>query len=207
MVVHDHFRIVMSVWALVMLVLLEVGDAWNHHPPMTRQSPFQVACRGTPSSRTTVCHTVKIHPTTSSTRTLVGLRRNLINYHDNHVRSVSIPSRVIRQLTFQDRQSEEQPDNEKDMILQDSSQQQEPESHNNDPWYQRIRTYFRLGQNNKQDDGLTFRQRLANMGVATVLSYGMVSNISYAILMAVSWYTFSAKVSTVIVYMHVTCSS
>lgn len=47
---------------------------------------------------------------------------------------------------------------------------------------------------NKIDDGLTFKQRLAKMGVATVLSYGMVSNVSYAILVALSWYGFSAQV-------------
>ena len=56
----------------------------------------------------------------------------------------------------------------------------------------RIKQYF---MQSKNDDGMTFKARLAKMGVATVLSYGMISNLSYAILIALSWFTFSSKVS------------
>lgn len=43
------------------------------------------------------------------------------------------------------------------------------------------------------DDGLTTRQRLAKMGLAAVLSYGWVSNVSYAICVSIAWYGFSKK--------------
>jgi len=43
------------------------------------------------------------------------------------------------------------------------------------------------------DDGLTFRQRLAKMGLATVLSYGWVSNMSYSICISLAWYGFSLQ--------------
>jgi hypothetical protein len=43
------------------------------------------------------------------------------------------------------------------------------------------------------DDGLTTRQRLAKMGLAAVLSYGWVSNVSYAICISIAWYGFSKK--------------
>lgn len=56
--------------------------------------------------------------------------------------------------------------------------------------WKRVKGYF---VKDKEDDGLTFRQRLAKMGVATVLSYGMISNLSYAILISISWYAFAVK--------------
>jgi hypothetical protein len=43
------------------------------------------------------------------------------------------------------------------------------------------------------DDGLTARQKLAKMGLAAVLSYGWVSNVSYAICVSIAWYGFSKK--------------
>ena len=43
------------------------------------------------------------------------------------------------------------------------------------------------------DDGLTTRQRLAKMGLAAVLSYGWVSNLSYVICVSIAWYLFSKK--------------
>lgn len=44
-----------------------------------------------------------------------------------------------------------------------------------------------------EDDGLTFRQRLAKMGLAAVLSYGWVSNMSYVISISVAWFIFSKQ--------------
>jgi hypothetical protein len=44
-----------------------------------------------------------------------------------------------------------------------------------------------------EDDGLTTRQRLAKLGLAAVLSYGWVSNVSYAICISIAWYAFSKK--------------
>lgn len=47
----------------------------------------------------------------------------------------------------------------------------------------------------KNDDAnLTTRQRLAKMGLAAVLSYGWVSNVSYAVCISFAWYGFSKKV-------------
>lgn len=45
------------------------------------------------------------------------------------------------------------------------------------------------------DDGLTFRQRLAKLGLAAALSYGWVSNMSYSVSVSLAWYIFSKRVS------------
>lgn len=46
------------------------------------------------------------------------------------------------------------------------------------------------------EDGkkVPFRQKLKKMGLAVVLSYGWVSNMSYAVVMSLAWYGFSKKV-------------
>jgi small basic protein len=43
------------------------------------------------------------------------------------------------------------------------------------------------------DSSLTTRQRLAKMGLAAVLSYGWVSNVSYAVCISLAWFGFSKK--------------
>lgn len=45
----------------------------------------------------------------------------------------------------------------------------------------------------KNDDGLTTKERLAKMGLSALLSYGWVSNMSYAVMLSLSWYGFSKK--------------
>lgn len=55
----------------------------------------------------------------------------------------------------------------------------------------RIKLYFR---GNKEDDGLTFRQRMAKMGLSVVLSYGWVSNMSYCVSVSAAWYIFNKQV-------------
>jgi hypothetical protein len=45
----------------------------------------------------------------------------------------------------------------------------------------------------KPDDGLSFRQRLAKMGLSVVLSYGWVSNVSYSVTVSLAWYIFSKQ--------------
>ncbi|KAL3939194.1 MAG: hypothetical protein SGBAC_006031 [Bacillariaceae sp.] len=45
----------------------------------------------------------------------------------------------------------------------------------------------------KEDDGLTFRQRLAKAGLSVVLSYGWVSNVSYSITVSLAWFIFSKQ--------------
>ena len=54
---------------------------------------------------------------------------------------------------------------------------------------QRVRKYF------SPDDGLSFRQRLAKMGLSCMLSYGWVSNMSYCVTVSVAWFIFSKQVS------------
>ena len=56
-------------------------------------------------------------------------------------------------------------------------------------WNRRLRNYFK-----GPDDGLTFKQRLAKMGLAVALSYGWVSNMSYSVSVSVAWYIFSKRV-------------
>ena len=43
------------------------------------------------------------------------------------------------------------------------------------------------------DQGPTTKEKLAKMGLSALLSYGFVSNMSYAITLSLSWYTHSKK--------------
>ena len=52
----------------------------------------------------------------------------------------------------------------------------------------------------KNDDGLTAKERLAKMGLSVLLSYGWVSNMSYSVTLSLAWYGFSKKVSLCICY-------
>jgi hypothetical protein len=61
----------------------------------------------------------------------------------------------------------------------------------------RVKGMLGLGKKNKEDDGLTFRQKLGKAGLSVVLSYGAVSNMSYGISMSIAWYGFSRKVRLV----------
>jgi len=45
----------------------------------------------------------------------------------------------------------------------------------------------------KNDDGLTTKERLAKMGLSVLLSYGWVSNMSYSVTLSLAWYGFSKK--------------
>jgi hypothetical protein len=44
-----------------------------------------------------------------------------------------------------------------------------------------------------KDDGLTAKERLAKMGLSALLSYGWVSNMSYAISVSLAWFTFTKQ--------------
>mmetsp|Transcript_2942 Transcript_2942/g.6370 ORF Transcript_2942/g.6370 Transcript_2942/m.6370 type:complete len:299 (+) Transcript_2942:103-999(+) len=46
---------------------------------------------------------------------------------------------------------------------------------------------------NENAEGLTTKERLAKMGLSALLSYGFVSNMSYAVTLSLSWYGFSKK--------------
>jgi len=45
----------------------------------------------------------------------------------------------------------------------------------------------------QDDDGLTFKQKLAKAGMSVALSYGWVSNVSYSITVSIAWYLFSKR--------------
>eukprot|EP00980_Cylindrotheca_fusiformis_P028141 scaffold22583_cov106-Cylindrotheca_fusiformis.AAC.12 len=57
----------------------------------------------------------------------------------------------------------------------------------------RARLRKRLFPPKTDEDGLTFRQKLAKAGLSVVLSYGWVSNVSYAISVSIAWYIFSSQ--------------
>ena len=57
-----------------------------------------------------------------------------------------------------------------------------------------------LFKREKNDDGLTTKERLAKMGLSVLLSYGWVSNMSYSVTLSLAWYGFSKKVSLCICY-------
>jgi hypothetical protein len=71
-------------------------------------------------------------------------------------------------------------------------------------WWQSIRSVYTSGTTS---DGLTFRQRLAKMGLATVLSYGWVSNMSYGVSVSTAWYIFSKRVRMFCAQRNDTCCS
>lgn len=54
------------------------------------------------------------------------------------------------------------------------------------PWYKNI---FKK----KSKDDLSFKQKLAKMGMSVALSYGWVSNMSYTVTVSLAWYGFSKK--------------
>eukprot|EP00547_Thalassionema_nitzschioides_P002446 CAMPEP_0194203362 /NCGR_PEP_ID=MMETSP0156-20130528/3176_1 /TAXON_ID=33649 /ORGANISM="Thalassionema nitzschioides, Strain L26-B" /LENGTH=242 /DNA_ID=CAMNT_0038929105 /DNA_START=89 /DNA_END=817 /DNA_ORIENTATION=+ len=45
----------------------------------------------------------------------------------------------------------------------------------------------------KEEDGLTFKQKLTKAGLSVVLSYGWVSNVSYSIAVSLAWFVFSKQ--------------
>ncbi len=48
----------------------------------------------------------------------------------------------------------------------------------------------------KEDESLTFKQKLAKAGMSTLLSYGFVSNMSYAVTVSIAWYISAKRVCT-----------
>ena len=52
---------------------------------------------------------------------------------------------------------------------------------------------IRASMKSQEDDGLTFKQRLAKMGLSALLSYGFVSNMSYSVTVSLAWFGFSKK--------------
>ena len=61
------------------------------------------------------------------------------------------------------------------------------------PAWKRVVFFYKYNNSNKQDDGLTFRQRLGKAGLSVVLSYGFVSNMSYCVSVSVAWYIFCKR--------------
>ncbi|KAL7568401.1 hypothetical protein ACA910_012120 [Epithemia clementina (nom. ined.)] len=55
------------------------------------------------------------------------------------------------------------------------------------------RSWRYIVKGNRAKDGLTFRQRMAKMGLAVMLSYGWVSNMSYCICVSIAWYIFARQ--------------
>jgi hypothetical protein len=159
---------------------LEVGFSFIHHPSVVRRNSLQVPRESAPSAH------AKINA--------YAFRRSIPRQNpmrQGYIRFVSDQSHVVRRVTTDDSSSEIDPG---EANLDDGSKV-ECDPRSDEQGWGSIKAYFTQG---KKDDGLTFKQRLAKMGVATVLSYGMISNLSYAILVALAWYIFSAKVSSIV---------
>ena len=59
----------------------------------------------------------------------------------------------------------------------------------------KIKEFLGLGSDtNGNVDKLTAKEKLAKMGLSALLSYGWVSNMSYAVTVSIAWYLFSKKV-------------
>mmetsp|Transcript_30022 Transcript_30022/g.36597 ORF Transcript_30022/g.36597 Transcript_30022/m.36597 type:complete len:297 (+) Transcript_30022:58-948(+) len=61
------------------------------------------------------------------------------------------------------------------------------------PLHRKITKKVKNVFSNKEDDGLTFKQKLGKMGMSALLSYGFVSNMSYAVSVSLAWYGFTKK--------------
>jgi len=49
------------------------------------------------------------------------------------------------------------------------------------------------GNKNEEDDGLSFREKLAKGGLSLAMTYGSVSNFNYSISLSIAWYLFSKR--------------
>jgi len=61
------------------------------------------------------------------------------------------------------------------------------------PLWKRVVFFYKYKKTDDDDDGLTFRQKLAKMGLSALLSYGFVSNMSYCVSIGLAWFGFSKK--------------
>lgn len=70
----------------------------------------------------------------------------------------------------------------------------------------KIKEFLGLGSDsNGNVDKLTMKEKLAKMGLSALLSYGWVSNMSYAVTLSISWYLFSKKVRFMLNTMYPEC--
>lgn len=60
------------------------------------------------------------------------------------------------------------------------------------PKWKRVLLFYKY-RRPTEDDGLTFRQKLAKAGLSVVLSYGFVSNMSYCVSVSIAWYIFCKR--------------
>jgi len=58
---------------------------------------------------------------------------------------------------------------------------------------QKLRQQLFPPKQKEGNDGMTFRQKLAKLGLSVALSYGWVSNLSYSVTVSLAWYIFSKR--------------
>mmetsp|Transcript_28954 Transcript_28954/g.78421 ORF Transcript_28954/g.78421 Transcript_28954/m.78421 type:complete len:272 (-) Transcript_28954:539-1354(-) len=65
------------------------------------------------------------------------------------------------------------------------------------PTWKRILFFYKYNKDGtlkeEEDDSVTFKQKLAKMGLSALLSYGFVSNMSYCVTVSLAWFGFSKK--------------
>jgi hypothetical protein len=201
-------RMVLLLLPFITTIVLFTGDAcafslgYRYHATRTgaTQGSFQCRTVGLPrcSLRCDASHQQRQNPCHSTTRqwspllassrtalksgiiiTTVGRRTCLSSSH-------RLPSaRMVLHASVGD---DVAPDNG-----ESNSDRSASSSASTTTWIQRLRRSVSKAYQPKED-GLTFRQRLAKMGLATVLSYGWVSNMSYGVSVSTAWYIFSKQV-------------
>lgn len=67
-------------------------------------------------------------------------------------------------------------------------------------WFKRIQQLYITDNKNNDEKKLSTKEKLAKMGIAAVLSYGWVSNMSYSVTVSMAWYIFSKRVSFIYIY-------
>ena len=131
--------------------------------------PKRIGCP--PTLNLGAVQSVAPHPTTSATTT----RHTLYMSADDEA--------------LDEKEGEEEPTNSNELLVQNDVTASEELSR-----LQRIRQrVFPRKQQQQNEDGLTFRQKLAKLGLSVALSYGWVSNVSYSVTVSLAWYIFSKR--------------
>jgi len=111
----------------------------------------------------------------------------MFDYHRSH----SNPSSILNLAASEDESSS----------LESTSDETEVEAADDTaiaPVWKRILFFNKYNKDGtpkpqEEDDGLTFKQKLAKMGLSVLLSYGFVSNMSYCVTVSLAWFGFSKK--------------
>lgn len=118
-----------------------------------------------------------------------------VNYPLDHQRRFCPPPSSLLSAASSDEASSVESESDNDIKSGDV----EPGETAISPKWKRVLFFYKynkdgsLKSDDKNDDGLSFKQKLAKMGLSVLLSYGFVSNMSYCVTVSLAWFGFSKK--------------